>query len=684
MSVIRKLLIQGIRSFDPQNQDIIEFYAPLTIIVGQNGCGKTTIIESLKYITTGELPPNSKGGAFIHDPKLAGENEVKAQVKLRFYNVSQRSMTCVRSILLTQKKSTVTQKTLEGALSFDATATEDKVSISSRCADLDAMLPEQLGVSKAVLENVIFCHQEESNWPLSEASVLKKKFDDIFAATRYTKALESIKTIRKNQTVEIRVQRGELKHLEDKRGKAERVRVEYEKSTVAIHEFKVRIAEIQRAEEEVTGRIGALAEQLQEFMGLRTVVQGLDMSLEQKAASYEELAANTASLDLGDAELGRLALQVAVQIKSQGSDMQAKREHRDQLKAQIAVLAATVLQATEEKSALQSAQHSLEMKVAGRKEAVGEICRATTPPIEVSAEHAEQQAEQCIARLEELLAAAEADRQELRRDAEDSERRLQAQIAATQTQINGFDVAAATCDKQAAAGRQEAQALRLKHASLGSGSDSSGDVQRELDAERAQLASAQEQGAEAVYGEKTRVRRAELASVAEEIAQLNAEMARSNQQADTRARLALARSEAAAHGTRIAEGEAAAGAGLAAHRPREGTQHDRTAPIADAARAKKQAAAAFADTAKAAHAGLASTRARLDMARQALARQTQDTAGRRRRIADACGADAFDVVYAGAQAELGELMELAGHYKSASSMYRAYIQKIEADHACPV
>lgn len=40
---------------------------------------------------------------------------------------------------------------------------------------------------QAVLESVIFVHQEESNWPLSEATVLKKKFDDIFAATKYTK-----------------------------------------------------------------------------------------------------------------------------------------------------------------------------------------------------------------------------------------------------------------------------------------------------------------------------------------------------------------------------------------------------------------------------------------------------------------------------------------------------------------
>ena len=47
----------------------IVFTAPLTLIVGWNGSGKTTIIESLKYATTGDLPTNSKsGGAFIHDP----------------------------------------------------------------------------------------------------------------------------------------------------------------------------------------------------------------------------------------------------------------------------------------------------------------------------------------------------------------------------------------------------------------------------------------------------------------------------------------------------------------------------------------------------------------------------------------------------------------------------------------
>ncbi len=41
MCSIDKLLIKGVRSFSPNNQHVIEFYRPLTLIVGQNGAGKT-------------------------------------------------------------------------------------------------------------------------------------------------------------------------------------------------------------------------------------------------------------------------------------------------------------------------------------------------------------------------------------------------------------------------------------------------------------------------------------------------------------------------------------------------------------------------------------------------------------------------------------------------------------------
>lgn len=51
-----------------------------------------------------------------------------------------------------------------------------------------------LGVSKAILNHVIFCHQEDSTWPLEEGGKkLKERFDLIFDSDRYNQAVESIK-----------------------------------------------------------------------------------------------------------------------------------------------------------------------------------------------------------------------------------------------------------------------------------------------------------------------------------------------------------------------------------------------------------------------------------------------------------------------------------------------------------
>jgi len=93
-------------------------------------------------------------------------------------------MTVTRSLSLTVKKTGVTQKTLENVLAAVDPVTGDLVSVSSKCSEIDTDVPNNLGVSRAILDNVIFCHQEESNWPLSEPSLLKKKFDEIFASTK--------------------------------------------------------------------------------------------------------------------------------------------------------------------------------------------------------------------------------------------------------------------------------------------------------------------------------------------------------------------------------------------------------------------------------------------------------------------------------------------------------------------
>ena len=209
MSTLNKLAIRGIRSFDSGESMTIKFYEPLTLIVGVNGSGKTTIVECLKYVVTGLMPPNTKvGGAFIHDPKLRGEKEIMAQVVLSFQSTQGHKLVAIRNLQLTVKKATRTMKTLEGSLK--STRNGETHQLSTRVAELDQLLPQYLGVSTAVIDNVIFCHQDESLWPMSDSGTLKKKFDEIFEAQKYTKAIANIKDIGKAQKEEL----GKYKILE--------------------------------------------------------------------------------------------------------------------------------------------------------------------------------------------------------------------------------------------------------------------------------------------------------------------------------------------------------------------------------------------------------------------------------------------------------------------------------------
>ncbi|KAF2664025.1 hypothetical protein BT63DRAFT_418168 [Microthyrium microscopicum] len=214
MSKINRLLISGIRSFDPHASEVIKIYTPLTLIVGPNGSGKTTIIECLRYITTGELPPNSAtGGAWLHDPKLVGENEVLGHIKMSFTGTAGEYMICDRKLQLTVKKASRSQKALEGVLKIIKKNGEETV-VSSKRLELDEIMPKHLGVSKVILESVIFCHQDDSLWPMSASSVLKTKFDAIFEASKYTKAVNELKLSRKDLHDQLGVLKLALEHAE--------------------------------------------------------------------------------------------------------------------------------------------------------------------------------------------------------------------------------------------------------------------------------------------------------------------------------------------------------------------------------------------------------------------------------------------------------------------------------------
>ncbi|XP_017234897.1 DNA repair protein RAD50 [Daucus carota subsp. sativus] len=267
MSTVDKMLIKGIRAFDPENKHVITFFRPLTLIVGPNGAGKTTIIECLKLSCTGELPPNARSGhSFVHDPKVAGETETKGQIKLRFKTAAGKDVVCIRSFQLTQKTSKMEYKAIESVLQTINPHTGEKVCLSYRCADMDREIPALMGVSKAVLENVIFVHQDEANWPLQDPSTLKKKFDDIFSATRYTKALEIIKKLHKDQAQEIKTYKLKLENLQTLKDAAYKLR-----ESIAEDQKKTELLKSQI--EEIENNIRSLDAKIQNTESTRKVLE---------------------------------------------------------------------------------------------------------------------------------------------------------------------------------------------------------------------------------------------------------------------------------------------------------------------------------------------------------------------------------------------------------------------------
>lgn len=99
--------------------------------------------------------------------------------------------------MVTNRKMKQEFKKMEQVLKAKDEKSGQEISINKNCAEMDRQVPLLMGVSNAILENVIFCHQEDTLWPFSDQANLKKIFDEIFDTTKYTKALTEMRNASK-------------------------------------------------------------------------------------------------------------------------------------------------------------------------------------------------------------------------------------------------------------------------------------------------------------------------------------------------------------------------------------------------------------------------------------------------------------------------------------------------------
>ena len=285
---------------------MIAFLKPLTVIVGQNGCGKTTIIESLLFACTGVMPPGcDKGKTFVHDPKMTSENCVKAKVRLRFSDRSGKDMVVLRSVQVTQKKTTASFQALDGVI-ITRDDHGNKVSTTNKCTDMDKMVPELFGVSKAILESVIFCHQEASNWPLSEGKVLKDKFDAIFESTRYSMALKAIRDAMRAKTTEGAQLKGDKDVLNERFKQAKVLRKELREKEEKLEGFDRQASEAGDSKASLGQKLAQINKDLQTVEAGSMDVMMLQSVADQKRVTLKVLYDQIDTVFEGtDAELSK-------------------------------------------------------------------------------------------------------------------------------------------------------------------------------------------------------------------------------------------------------------------------------------------------------------------------------------------------------------------------------------------
>lgn len=94
------------------------------------------------------------------------------------------------------REAKVTKK--NGKLTFEsigATISDENTSIGKRIEDASDIC-SIMGVSKAIMKHVLFCHQEEANWPFGTDNEVRGKFNEIFETDKYNKVLKKIHAIR--------------------------------------------------------------------------------------------------------------------------------------------------------------------------------------------------------------------------------------------------------------------------------------------------------------------------------------------------------------------------------------------------------------------------------------------------------------------------------------------------------
>ena len=146
---------------------------------------------------------------------------------------------------------------------------------SSQLKVVNHEMASAMGVSKAILDNVIFCHQEDSAWPLDEGQKLKLKFDAIFGTTEYNKAIDKIIKMRKRHQEKLKLCVQEKRFLLETKNDADRKNLEFDILNTKHAQMEAKIDELDKKIDPINKRLEILLTIERDFAKLQVKEGGI-------------------------------------------------------------------------------------------------------------------------------------------------------------------------------------------------------------------------------------------------------------------------------------------------------------------------------------------------------------------------------------------------------------------------
>ncbi|EZA56610.1 DNA repair protein RAD50 [Ooceraea biroi] len=487
MSKIRRLSLRGIRNFGDDNEDaLIRFACPLTLILGPNGTGKTTIIEALKYATTGTFPPDSeKGKSFIHDPILATTGSIRGVVKAEVVDSTGNIYVVSRTI--ESQARTKRFKTLDCTVTQVNKDRQEKTSITNRCTNVDAELSIILGVSKSILNYVIFCHQDELNWPFEVGKTLKERFDEIFGSTKFNKALENITKIHKDLEGEIRGLKTEQKALSV-------IVAEVDDKEAKLEDHRKRLDVAKKKIDDIDNQVKPLKQKIEEMQQFNLEYKNVQAEEEKKKMEYnmhkeryEKLKESIKDIFEGTTEELNMRIESYDTILKEKNDEITENESEVKGISEKATRISSILATRRETvGTLKQQVKDHEKRIVRRNQVLNEALQAWSFDT-VESDVSEIEVKALTKRLDQKMRALEEEMEDNRWAMQKQERELQKQADVLRSNHSKIESEMVLKDKEVIAIRDEIDAIRNQITQIGVAGNKLRSIEQKLQAAKQKI-----------------------------------------------------------------------------------------------------------------------------------------------------------------------------------------------------